>query len=232
MRIVLLGAPGQRQGDAERAACAEKYGIPQISTGDMLRAAIAGGTALGEKARAYMAAGALVPDDVILGLVRGAAGAAGCGRAGSSWTGSRGRFRRRRGWSGCWRRTGLAARPGDQAGRRQEGAAGAADQPADLPGLRGGLQPAEPAARPGRGSATAAGRTWSSGRTTREATVRRRLQGLRAPTAPLIDYYDGQPAPQHRQRGRGRSTRSSRIARSERSLESSGRLAGVTAPDR
>jgi len=68
MRIVLLGAPGCGKG-TQAARLIEKYKIPQISTGDMLRAAMAGGTALGEKAKSYVNAGALVPDDVILGLI-------------------------------------------------------------------------------------------------------------------------------------------------------------------
>ncbi len=68
MRIVLLGAPGSGKGtQAERLRA--KFGIPQIATGDMLRTAIAQGSPLGEKARSYVSAGALVPDDVILGLI-------------------------------------------------------------------------------------------------------------------------------------------------------------------
>jgi adenylate kinase len=68
MRIVLLGAPGSGKG-TQAALLFEKFGIPQVSTGDMLRAAIAAGSPLGEEARAHMAAGALVPDDLILRLV-------------------------------------------------------------------------------------------------------------------------------------------------------------------
>lgn len=69
MKLVLLGAPGSGKGtQAERLQ--ERFAIPQISTGDMLRAAMAQETALGEKAKEYVNAGALVPDDVILGLVQ------------------------------------------------------------------------------------------------------------------------------------------------------------------
>jgi adenylate kinase len=69
MRLILLGAPGAGKG-TQAAALTQKYGIPQISTGDMLRAAVKAGTPLGIKAKQFMDAGALVPDDVIIGLVK------------------------------------------------------------------------------------------------------------------------------------------------------------------
>ena len=69
MRLVLLGAPGAGKG-TQAAFITAKYDIPQISTGDMLRAAVKAGTKLGLEAKGYMDAGALVPDDVIIGLVR------------------------------------------------------------------------------------------------------------------------------------------------------------------
>ena len=68
MRMILLGGPGAGKG-TQSAHISEKYGIPQISTGDMLRAAVAAGTALGKQAEAVMAAGGLVPDDVVLDLI-------------------------------------------------------------------------------------------------------------------------------------------------------------------
>jgi adenylate kinase len=68
MRIVLLGAPGCGKG-TQAALLFKKYGIPQVSTGDMLRAGIAAGSVLGEEARAHVAAGALMPDDLIQRLV-------------------------------------------------------------------------------------------------------------------------------------------------------------------
>lgn len=68
MRIVLLGAPGCGKG-TQAALLFERYGIPQVSTGDMLRAGIAAGSALGEEARAHVAAGALMPDDLVQRLV-------------------------------------------------------------------------------------------------------------------------------------------------------------------
>jgi adenylate kinase len=69
MRIVLLGAPGSGKGTQARFIC-ERYGIPQISTGDMLRAAVQAGTELGKRAKAIMDAGELVPDAIIFELVK------------------------------------------------------------------------------------------------------------------------------------------------------------------
>lgn len=69
MRLILLGPPGAGKGTQAAFLCAH-YGIPQISTGDMLRAAVAAGTELGRKAKEIMDRGELVPDGIILGLVR------------------------------------------------------------------------------------------------------------------------------------------------------------------
>jgi len=69
MRLILLGAPGAGKG-TQAAYIIGKFGIPQISTGDMLRAAIKAGAPLGLEAKKFMDAGALVPDDVIIGLVK------------------------------------------------------------------------------------------------------------------------------------------------------------------
>ncbi len=68
MRIVLLGAPGSGKGTQARKLMAERN-IPQVSTGDMLREAVAAGTRFGLKAKAVMDAGNLVPDDVVLGII-------------------------------------------------------------------------------------------------------------------------------------------------------------------
>jgi adenylate kinase len=68
MRIVLLGAPGAGKGTQAKKLI-DKYGIPQISTGDILRQNVAEGTPLGKEAKSYMDKGELVPDSVVLGLV-------------------------------------------------------------------------------------------------------------------------------------------------------------------
>jgi adenylate kinase len=69
MRIVLIGAPGGGKG-TQAKLLVEKYGIPQISTGDLLREAVAAGTPLGMRAKAAMEAGQLVSDDIVLGMIR------------------------------------------------------------------------------------------------------------------------------------------------------------------
>ena len=69
MRIVLLGAPGSGKGTQSKLLI-EKYKIPQISTGDLLRAAVSAGSELGRKAKAAMDAGQLVSDDVVLGMIQ------------------------------------------------------------------------------------------------------------------------------------------------------------------
>ncbi|MEE8243309.1 MAG: nucleoside monophosphate kinase, partial [candidate division NC10 bacterium] len=69
MQVILLGPPGSGKG-TQAKMLTEQYGVPQISTGDILRAAVAAGTPLGKEAKTYMDRGALVPDEVVIGIVR------------------------------------------------------------------------------------------------------------------------------------------------------------------
>jgi len=79
MRVILLGAPGAGKGTQAAYIC-ERFGIPQISTGDMLRAAVKAGTPLGVEAKAHMDSGGLVPDSLIIGLVKDRIAQADCDR--------------------------------------------------------------------------------------------------------------------------------------------------------
>jgi len=78
MHLILLGPPGSGKG-TQSGQLSERLGVPKIATGDMLRAALRDGTELGRRAKQYMEAGELVPDDVILGLVGEALAAAHAG---------------------------------------------------------------------------------------------------------------------------------------------------------
>ena len=69
MRLILLGAPASGKGTQGAVLC-QKFGVPKIATGDMLRAAAAAGTELGKQADSLMKAGQLVPDSVVIGLVK------------------------------------------------------------------------------------------------------------------------------------------------------------------
>ena len=69
MKLILLGAPSTSKGTQAEKIC-EKYNIPSISTGNIIRAALKNGTEMGLKAKSYMDAGQLVPDDVVIGIIK------------------------------------------------------------------------------------------------------------------------------------------------------------------
>lgn len=69
MRLILLGAPGAGKG-TQAEIISEKYDIPAVSTGNMIREALKNGTEMGRKAKAYLDAGALVPDEVVIGIIK------------------------------------------------------------------------------------------------------------------------------------------------------------------
>ena len=69
MKLILLGAPGAGKGTQAEKIC-DKYNIPSISTGNILRAAVKDGTEMGLKAKSFMDAGQLVPDEVVIGIIK------------------------------------------------------------------------------------------------------------------------------------------------------------------
>src|SRR3972149_11695890 len=79
MGIILLGPPGAGKG-TQAKKLTQTFAMPQISTGDMLRAAVKNGTALGVKAKAFMDAGGLVPDEVVIGIVKERLAEPDCGK--------------------------------------------------------------------------------------------------------------------------------------------------------
>ena len=190
MRIVMLGAPGSGKGtQAQRIQ--KEHGLPQISTGDLLRKAVADKTPLGLRAKSIMDAGELVPDDVILGLVREAL------RGDAARTGAI--------FDGFPRTVGQAEALQEiltEEGRALN-AVVALEVPADAIVERMSGRRTDPATgqvyhvRYNPPPAEVAERVIQRPDDT-EATVRHRLQVYEASTAPLVAFYERSGVPVHR----------------------------------
>jgi adenylate kinase len=182
MRLILLGPPGAGKG-TQAAFITAKYGIPQVSTGDMLRAAATAGTALGLAARKVMDAGQLVSDDIIIALVQERLRAPDCAR-GYLFDG----FPRTLGQAEAMKAAGVAVDhvleidvPEDEivlrmSGRRVHPASG-----------RSYHLKFNPPRVPDRDDVT--GAPLVQREDDREETVRKRLEVYRRQTRPLVDYY-------------------------------------------
>jgi adenylate kinase len=182
MRLILLGPPGAGKG-TQAAFITAKYGIPQVSTGDMLRAAATAGTALGLAARKVMDAGQLVSDDIIIALVQERLRAPDCAR-GYLFDG----FPRTLGQAEAMKAAGVAVDhvleidvPEDEivlrmSGRRVHPASG-----------RSYHVQFNPPGAPDRDDVT--GEPLVQREDDREQTVRKRLEVYRRQTRPLVDYY-------------------------------------------
>jgi adenylate kinase len=182
MRLILLGPPGAGKG-TQAAFITAKYGIPQVSTGDMLRAAATAGTALGLAARKVMDAGQLVSDDIIIALVQERLRAPDCAR-GYLFDG----FPRTLGQAEAMKAAGVAVDhvleidvPEDEivlrmSGRRVHPASG-----------RSYHLKFNPPRVPERDDVT--GAPLVQREDDREETVRKRLEVYRRQTRPLVDYY-------------------------------------------
>jgi adenylate kinase len=182
MRLILLGAPGAGKGTQAAFIC-KQFGIPQISTGDMLRAAVKAGSALGLAAKKVMDAGALVGDDIIIGLVKERIAAPDCAN-GFLFDG----FPRTIPQAAAMREAGVkidvvleidvpdAAIVERMSGRRVHAPSG-----------RTYHVKFNPPRVPGRDDAT--GEELIQRDDDKEETVRHRLEVYRQQTRPLVDYY-------------------------------------------
>ena len=183
MRLILLGAPGAGKG-TQAAFVTQKYGIPQISTGDMLRAAVKAGTPLGLEAKKFMDAGALVPDDVIIGLVKERIKQPDCAK-GFLFDGFPRTIPQAEAMQAGRRRSGLRGR--DRRGRRR-------DHQAPVGPARASPAPGAPITStstrprsPGKDDVTGEDLIQRADDT--EETVRKRLEVYHTQTKQLVDYY-------------------------------------------
>lgn len=187
MKIVLLGAPGAGKG-TQAAFISDEFSIPQISTGDMLRAAVRARTPLGLEAAQKLDAGELVPDEVVLGLVKERTAQDDCER-GCLFDG----FPRTLGQAEAMQREGIAIDcvveivvDDDEivkrmSGRRSHPASGRTYHIVFNPPRQPGLD-------------DLTGEALVQREDDKEETVKKRLQVYREQTAPLISYYQGQAA--------------------------------------
>ena len=189
MRIVLVGPPGAGKG-TQAAYLAKNLSIPHISTGDLFRANISQGTALGKQAKEYMDAGDLVPDEVTIGMAEDRLEPGRRRRAASCSTASRATCTRPRRWTPTWRSNGIALDgvldlevPEDEVVKRIAGRRTCRNDSSHA--FHVDVQ-----ARPrSRASATCAAASCTSATTTAEETVRNRLEVYHRETEPIIDYY-------------------------------------------
>ena len=182
MRLILLGPPGAGKG-TQAAFVTQKFGIPQISTGDMLRAALKAGSALGLAAKNVMDAGQLVPDEIVIGLVRERLKAPDCAR-GYLFDG----FPRTIPQAQALKEAGVAIDfvleidvPDDEIITRMGG------RRVHLASGRTYHVKFNPPKVEGRDDAT--GEPLVQRDDDKEQTVRQRLEVYRAQTRPLVDYY-------------------------------------------
>ena len=182
MRLILLGPPGAGKG-TQAAFVTQKFGIPQISTGDMLRAALKAGSALGLAAKNVMDAGQLVPDEIVIGLVRERLKAPDCAR-GYLFDG----FPRTIPQAQALKEAGVAIDfvleidvPDDEIITRMGG------RRVHLASGRTYHVKFNPPKVEGRDDAT--GEPLVQRDDDKEQTVRRRLEVYRAQTRPLVEYY-------------------------------------------
>lgn len=198
MHLILLGAPGAGKG-TQGSTLAENLGIPKIATGDILRNAVRDGTDLGRKAKEFMDAGELVPDELILGLVREALAQPSAG-AGAIFDGFPRNVAQATSLAGILEEQGrtldgivLLDVPDDviverMSGRRTDPETG------EVYHVRHNPPPAEVAERVVQRPDD------------REETVRNRLRVYAAQTAPLIEHYQSEGVPVHRIDGTGSIT--------------------------
>src|ERR1043165_3422809 len=182
MKLILLGPPGAGKG-TQAAALTKKFGIPQISTGDMLRAAVKAGTPLGVAAKKVMDAGQLVSDDIIIGLVQERLKAPDCAK-GYLFDG----FPRTIPQAEAMKKANVAidyvleidVPDGDIIERMS----GSRVLPASGPTSHVSYNPPKAS-----GKDDATGEPLVQRDDDREETVRKRLEVYRAQTRPLVDYY-------------------------------------------